>query len=129
FYNKQSRKRLAMAISSSRSLPDPIDGEEEAKTLGEKLAESARQYYLIIIYLLISIVAFVAAALYCQLLLNTPAPSIRPDLPPGSSQTDFYLVISIINLLVAVFATYFPLVVAAWLGLKFAGRANALMRA
>jgi hypothetical protein len=99
---------------------------DEPKTFREKISETGRQYSLIIFHLFIAIAAFIAAAIYVNILIEQRPPSIELLTERVSEE---YFIISFINVSIAVFATYFPLVVAIWVGLTFAGRANALMRA
>jgi hypothetical protein len=91
-------------------------------SLPSRVEQSAKQYWLILLHLFIAVAAFVAAAYYVNLLQRQPLPFI------GEKEKD-YLVIAIINAAIGVFATYFPLIISIWVGLKFAARANALMRA
>jgi hypothetical protein len=111
--------------------PGEADGlADERKSLSERLAESTKQFSLIIIHLFISVIAFIAAAIYVRFLLDQKPPAVSLDILPSEGRAaDLYLVFQTINLIVSVFATYFPLVISIWVGLKFAGRANALMRA
>src|SRR5262249_35085316 len=69
---------------------------------------------------------------YTNYLLGKVPPHIEFQSAESLSAADrlvITVVIPIINLIVSVFATYFPLVVAIWVGFKFATRTNALMRA
>ena len=107
--------RRMLAHQQPHDVRDGDDIGDEGKSIAERIAESTKQYSLIIIHLAMAVVAFIAAAIYVNLLVQSFIPSIKPELP--SQNTDYYVLISIINLLVAVFATYFPLVVAVWVGL------------
>jgi len=103
------------------------DNLSRSQTNGEKLAESTKQFLLIIIHLCISVFAFVAAAVFYVEFLQGQSPFyIRPEQEHVSPD---YYTISIINLIVGVLVSYLPLVISIWVGLKFAARANALMRA
>jgi hypothetical protein len=86
--------------------------------------QAGRQYVLVIVHLFIAVAAFGAAGVYSNYFLGLKPPQIA-ELPKEPAAA----VVSIVNLVVAVFAAYFPLVAAIWVGLKFAARANALMRA
>src|SRR6187402_3777722 len=96
----------------------------ESRRLARALEQTGKQYALVLVHLSIAVLAFGAAAYYARYLTSIAPPQIS-EFPKEPA----VVVILVINLIVGVFATYFPLVAGIWVGLKFAARANALMRA
>nr|WP_197535373.1 hypothetical protein [Bradyrhizobium sp. ORS 278] len=100
------------------------DASSQSTSIRDVAGQAGRQYVLVIVHLFIAVAAFSAAGVYSNYFLGLKPPQITQFAKEPAD-----VVVSIINLIVAVFAAYFPLVAAIWVGLKFAARANALMRA
>src|SRR5262245_35874059 len=86
-----------------------------------RTGDQGRQFTLVMVHLAVAVAAFAAAAIYTNYLLGKVPPHIEFQSAESLSAADrlvITVVIPIINLIVSVFATYFPLVVAIWVGFK-----------
>ena len=97
-----------------------------------KVRETTKQYYLIIIHLVIAVAAFVTAAIYVRYVQEFgKLPFIdlsNIDKIPPEFHTKYYIA-QILNSILLSFTTYLPILISIWVGFTFAKRANTLMRA